>query len=258
MITQSFSPHSPAKIQPRPAERPLSCTACILTFSHVIEAYVLAHYPHRAFARLEQSSGPLWIYEIQYQGHRLAFCKTTIGAPAAVGLLEEAAMQISARRFVVFGGAGCLNREIADGKVMVPAWAWRDEGTSYHYAPAADKINIKNARAVADYMENQGIPYVMGGTWTTDAFYRETESAFQARKAAGCISVEMECAALQAACDFRGYELYYFLTSGDLLDAPQWDLRAEENSLAGTQHDTTHFEIAAELACWAGQEREMI
>ena len=108
MITQSFSPHSPAKIQPRPAERPLSCTACILTFSHVIEAYVLAHYPHRAFARLEQSSGPLWIYEIQYQGHRLAFCKTTIGAPAAVGLLEEAAMQISARRFVVFGGAGCL------------------------------------------------------------------------------------------------------------------------------------------------------
>ncbi len=58
----------------------------------------------------------------------------------------------------------------------------------------------------------------------------------------------MECAALQAVCDFRGYELYYFLTSGDLLDAPAWDPRLEEGSLSGTQHDTTHLEIAAALA----------
>lgn len=256
MITQAFDPHSPVKISPPPCPHPLPCTACILTFSHIIEKHVLTHYPHREFARLEQSSGPLLLYEILYRGHPLAFCKTTIGAPAAVGLLEEAAMQVGTRRFVVFGGAGCLDREIAHGKVMIPSWAYRDEGTSYHYVPAADRIDIKNNQIVADFMAERGIPYVVGGTWTTDAFFRETQAAFENRKAQGCIAVEMECSALQAACDFRGYELFCFLTSGDLLDAPQWSLRTEEESLAGTQHDATHFEIAAELACWSGLPEE--
>ena len=53
---------------------------------------------------------------------------------------------------------------------------------------------------------------------------------------------------MQAVCDFRGLELYYFLTSGDLLDAPEWDERHVEGEYDGTQHDTRHFDIAIELA----------
>lgn len=250
MITDSFDPHSPAKIQLKPVEHPLACQACIITFSHVIERYVLENYPCREFVRLAQSSGPLPVYAVEYQGNTLAFCKTTIGAPAAVGLLEEVAMQVDAKKFVAFGGAGCLRREIAHGKVMVPSFAYRDEGASYHYAPPADTIEIRNAGTVAAFMEDRGIPHVVGGTWTTDAFFRETEDSIQKRRAEGCISVEMECSALQAVCDFRGYELYYFLTSGDLLDAPQWNPRRKaDGSLTGSQHDVTHFDIAAELAC---------
>ena len=69
-------------------------------------------------------------------------------------------------------------------------------------------------------MEKNGIPYVKGKTWTTDAFYRETVNSFEKHKADGCISVEIECADLQAMCDFRGLNLYTFFTSGDLLDVP--------------------------------------
>ena len=87
-----------------------------------------------------------------------------------------------------------------------------------------------------------------GKTWTTDSFYRETVNNFQKRKAEGCISVEMECAGLQAMCDFRGLELYAFFTSGDLLDAPEWDMRHNEGDIIGTQHDAGHFDIAIELA----------
>ncbi len=58
----------------------------------------------------------------------------------------------------------------------------------------------------------------------------------------------MECAALQAMCDFRGLELYTFFTGGDLLDAPEWDARFVEGETKGTQHDTGHFDIALELA----------
>lgn len=253
MITDSFDSQSPAKIQPHPAEALLECAACVVTFSSVLRDYVLERFHCEEFAQVNNSCGPTPLYALDYRGIRLAFYMSGIGAPFAAGILEEAAAYITAKKFVAFGGAGCLDREIAHGKVMVPDRAYRDEGTSYHYAPPADYIALPNAGIVAEFMEGRGVPYVTGGTWTTDAFYRETEANFQQRKAEGCISVEMECAALQAVCGFRGYELYYFLTSGDLLDAPQWRDRREESSLAGSQHDVSHFDLAAELACFAAE-----
>ena len=58
----------------------------------------------------------------------------------------------------------------------------------------------------------------------------------------------MECAALQAMCNFRGIELYTFFTSGDLLDAPKWDPRHKKGEIENTQHDSGHFDIALALA----------
>ena len=161
--------------------------------------------------------------------------------------MDEVSLSHMADMIIVFGGCGCLNKEIAHGKVMVPTAAYRDEGTSYHYAPAADYISIRNSAAVAECMKKNGIPYVTGRTWTTDSFYRETRNNFEKRKADGCISVEMECAAVQAMCDFRGLDLYPFFTSGDLLDAPEWDERGKDYSNGG-QHDVGHFRIALALA----------
>ena len=97
-------------------------------------------------------------------------------------------------------------------------------------------------------MKSVGINYVKGKTWTTDAFYRETRGNFEKRKNDGCISVEMECAAVQAMCDFRNLNAYFFFTSGDLLDAPKWDARIKDKQINHTQHDSGYFEIALELA----------
>ena len=82
-------------------------------------------------------------------------------------------MVINTDKYVVFGGVGCLDKEIAQGKVMVPIAAYRDEGASYHYAPASDYVEVKNADIVAEFMETVGLPYVKGKTWTTDAVHRE-------------------------------------------------------------------------------------
>lgn len=163
--------------------------------------------------------------------------------------IEDTLSEIKTDKYIVFGGSGCLNKEIAHGKVMIPTEAYRDEGTSYHYAPASDYIPVKNADVVARFMEENKIPFVKGKTWTTDSFYRETVNNFEKRKADGCISVEMECAAIQAMCNFRGLDLYMFLTCGDLLDAPQHLFRNGDDGLyKGTQHDASHFEIALLLA----------
>lgn len=247
MITETFDNQSEAIINPQRKVNSPQVDACILTFSHVIERFVLENYQCRQIASFWFATGNTPIYGIDYKGNKFAFYKTYVGAPACVGTVEDTLSEIKTDKYIVFGGAGCLNKEIAHGKVMIPTQAYRDEGTSYHYAPAADYVAVRNADIVAAFMEENHIPFVKGKTWTTDAFYRETVHNFEKRKADGCISVEMECAALQAMCDFRGLNLYTFFTSGDLLDAPEWDARHKEGQTEGTQHDAGHFDIALEL-----------
>lgn len=248
MITDSFDDKSQAKINPKPKENRLKCDACIVTFSNIIEEYVVKNYNAEQVSSYKMVTGTFPIYKINYNGKTFAFYKTILGAPASVGTLEDITKEIDTNKFIVFGGAGCLDKEIAHGKIMIPTESYRDEGTSYHYAKASDYIKNTNSNIVAKFMDIKKLPYVLGKNWTTDSFYRETENNIAKRKSDGCISVEMECSAMQAVCNFRGLQLYYFLTSGDLLDSPEWDERHVEDEYAGTQHDTRHFDIAIELA----------
>ncbi len=221
---------------------------CILTFSHVILKYVSENYECTKIGDLYSSNGARPIYGFEYEGKYFAVYMSYVGSPGCVADMEDTLTLMNTDKYVVFGGAGCLNQEIARGKVMVPTAAYRDEGTSYHYVPSSDYIAIKNADVVAAFMETAGLPFVKGKTWTTDAIHRETRGNFVKRKSEGCICVEMECAAVQAMCDFRNLNAYFFFTCGDLLDAPKWDARMKKNQIKHSQHDSGHFDIALELA----------
>lgn len=72
-------------------------------------------------------------------------------------------------------------------------------------------------------MEQLKVDFAVGRTWTTDAFYRETEAEMALRKQEGCIAVEMEISACQAVANYRGIEFYTFLYRGDNLDSEKWD-----------------------------------
>lgn len=253
MITDAFDSTSEEIIKVTRGENAVKVDACILTFSHNIRQYVVDNFDCRLIGNLYSANGASPMYAFDYKGHTFAFYMSFIGAPACVADMEDTLSLIDTDKYIVFGGAGCLNKEIARGKVMVPTEAYRDEGTSYHYAPAADYITIKNSERVAAFMEESGLPYVLGRTWTTDAFHRETRNKFSRHKDDGCISVEMECAAVQAMCDFRGLNPYFFFTAGDLLDAPKWETRMNEGQIKRTQHDPGHFEIALELAAYISE-----
>ena len=248
MITDTFDDKSKAIIEPRVNESAPAVDACILTFSEKIEKAVTENYGCKQIGTFRFATGDTPVYQIDYRGKKFAFYKTYVGAPACTGTVEDSLAVIKTKKYVVFGGAGCLDKDIAHGRVMIPTAAYRDEGTSYHYMAASDYVTVKNADIVAEFMSKNGIPHVMGKTWTTDSFYRETVNNFNKRKSDGCISVEMECAGLQAMCDFRGLELYAFFISDDLLDAPKWDKRRKAGEIKGSQHDAGHFDIAIELA----------
>jgi uridine phosphorylase len=129
------------------------------------------------------------------------------------------------RKFVFFGSCGVLDREIAEHALIVPAAAYRDEGTSYHYAPPGTFIDIPTAPRLAEIFKELKLPHIRGKTWTTDAPFRETRGNVEKRKQAGCVTVEMECASIMAVARFRGVEAYQFLYAADNLDAAEWDAR---------------------------------
>ncbi len=252
MITETFDNNTEEIIKVQRNENAKAVDACILTFSNEILQYVLEAYNCTKIGDLFSSNGANPVFAFRYKDKEFAVYMSYVGAPGCVADIEDTLSVIKTDKYVVFGGSGCLNKEIARGKVMVPTAAYRDEGTSYHYAPASDYITVRNCDKVAEFMEQAGLPYIQGKTWTTDAVHRETRANFEKRKNEGCISVEMECAAVQAMCDYRGLQAYFFFTCGDLLDAPKWDERKEKNQKKHTQHDPGHFDIALELACYIG------
>lgn len=248
MITDTFENLTEEIIKVYRNENAVKVDACILTFSHIILESVLENFECTKLGDLFSSNGAKPVYCFEYKDRYFAVYMSYVGASGCVADIEDTLSIINTDKYIVFGGSGCLNKEIARGKVMIPTAAYRDEGTSYHYAPASDYIEVKNADTVAQFMESVGLPYIKGKTWTTDAVHRETRGNFEKHKADGCISVEMECAAVQAMCNFRNLNAYFFFTSGDLLDAPKWDERRQKNQIKHTQHDFGHFDIALELA----------
>lgn len=203
----------------------------VSVFSHHLFNVLLEFFDAKKIAETHDVDGIWPVYEIIYQGKRFAFYKARLGAPACVGSFEDV-IAFGTKRIILLGNCGVLDRSIKDCGIIIPTKAIRDEGTSYHYAPAADYIDVnrsyrKDFKAVCDRF---GYPYVEGITWTTDAFYRETPKKIAVRKNMGAICVEMECAAMQALCDFRGVEFFQFLYAGDNLDHSNWEPR----SLSGT------------------------
>ena len=210
---------------------------------------VINHFVSQGVAReihaLHSEIGrhPIYVHEVQ--GRSVALFHPGVGAPLAAGILEEV-IALGCRHFVACGGAGVLNRNLARGHLVVPVAAVRDEGTSYHYLPPERDAYPSPAAlaAIETVLRRRNVEYVTGKTWTTDAFYRETRTRMARRVADGCLTVEMEAAALFAVAEFRGVDLGQILYSGDNLDGDEWDHRAWQ----------THWgvrEILVELAAEA-------
>ena len=161
------------------------------------------------------------VYGFKHKGKDLACVLLPIGAPVAAGFIEEYFVR-GVKHFVCLGTCGSLSEQ-TKGKIIVPTFAYRDEGTSWHYAPHDEPwIKIKTALETASILESLGVPVICGKVWTCDAFYRETPSAVAMMKNQGCLAVEMECAANIAVTQYRGADCYQMLFSADKLEGDYW------------------------------------
>ena len=184
------------------------------------------------------------IYRFNYEGKTLGFYLTMIGSTMASQFVIETNWITGASKFIMFGSSGSLNKEITSNKYVIPTEAYRDEGMSYHYAPASDYIMIKNHSIVKNILDELQLPNVEGKIWTTDAFLRETKGQVAKRKEEGCIAVEMEIAGVQSVCDFHNLDLYSFIVTGDILSEEKYEVEGLHNA----NHNLDKLFVALEIA----------
>ena len=168
---------------------------------------------------------PIWKCK-WHDGTEFALVSMMVGGPCAATVLEET-IPMGVKRFVMLGSCGALNHDITAGHIIVPEAAVRDEGTSYHYLPAAEEVALdpRCVEAICKALESLDAPYVRTKTWTTDAFYRETAAKVHKRREQGCAVVEMECASMAAVAQFREVDFAQFLWAADSLSGEGWDRR---------------------------------
>ena len=246
MITDLFDPTDEPIISPEAfyGGQGHLCDVCIVLFSKVIYEELQRRYPCTLAAQIGACNGSIPIYTFELEGRTTAFYLSGVGSTLAAGDVIEANWRTGATKFVMFGSAGALDREKTAGHYVVPTAAYRGEGMSYHYAAPADYIGVPGAQTVCRVFDALGVPHVTGRVFTTDAIYRETRRQIAARRAEGCIAVEMELAGVQAACAHHGFALYDFLMTGDVLDAPVYT----PDGLREANHSLYKLDLALEIA----------
>ena len=219
---------------------------CIIPFysALLIEFEKMGHI-HKLMSFDSTVIAGIHLYEMEYKGERMAVMTPGFGAPFAAGNLELA-IAMGCNKFIVIGSGGVLDADIARNKLIVLSSAIRDEGTSYHYIPPSREVEANPAmiKQIQNYLRKTHVDHLVGKTWTTDAFFRETPNKIKARKNEGAICVEMESSALMAVAQFRKVDLGYIIAAGDDVSGLIWDQRLQTKNASFPER---FFWLAADI-----------
>ena len=229
MILEEFDPSHSAVINPDMIVKRIDGfpDVTVSCFSRHLFANLLTFFDPEQIGESHSATGVVPIYKVKYKDETFAMYQSFVGEPACAGLYEDI-IAMGSKCLILLGNCGVLDKSIEDCGIIIPNKAIRDEGLSYHYAPASDtiEINTKYRELFKEVLKEYNYPYVEGTTWTNDACYRETRDKVKRRKEQGAICVEMECAGMQALCDFRKTDFFQFFYAGDNLDHSQWQPRS--------------------------------
>lgn len=203
----------------------------ITCYSKKLLDAILEMFDYEEISDLANANGHIPVYKINYKGEDIVLYMSFVGAsPACVQY--ETMLAKGMEKLVMFGTCGVLDSNIEDLAIIIPNYAIRDEGVSYHYMPSSTEIEVnkKYKQDFIDILNEHNISYVEGKTWTTDAPFRETMDKIDYRKNMGAICVDMECSAINAVAKFRNKDVLQFFYAADNITSSTWDQRSLSNS----------------------------
>ena len=151
------------------------------------------------------------MYNFTHKGIEFGIVGNAVGASFAV-LVAEEMFASGCELLIGMTSAGQIVSKGPPPYFVLIDKALRDEGTSYHYLPPASfsKINPKLMECLTGVFENSHPPVFLGATWTTDAPFRETETAINYSRSLGILGVEMEASALYAFSEAKSHPVICF------------------------------------------------
>ena len=214
-----------------------------LLFKDIVEKFKCKEVGYIYYVNFEKS-----VYILDYKGTLITLFMAAVGGPAMASDIEELHAQ-GVEKVIVFGNCGVLDSKIEDCSIIIPTLAYREEGSSYHYVPESDtiEVNPKYKEEFINILEENKFDYTMGPTWTTDAFYRETTDKIKYYKDLGVKTVEMEGATIAAVCKYLNIDYFTFYYAGDNLDCVEWDERSLHEAVNLEKKKEVPF-LALELA----------
>lgn len=163
-------------------------------------------------------------------GVPVSVCSTGIGGPSAAIAVEEL-IKCGADTFIRVGTSGGIKLDVTGGDLCIASAAVRAEGTSHEYLPdgypAAADFEVISAlsEAAAELCDNSfGNSYHVGVVHSKDSFYGEVEpeksavsgkllANWEGYRRCGCLTSEMECAAIFSVGLVRGARCGAVLTA---------------------------------------------
>ena len=151
------------------------------------------------------------MYSFEIDEVEIGIIPCIVGASYAVLVAEQ--LFVSGCKCVIsVTSAGIINHTFLNKRFALITEAIRDEGTSYHYLPqdAAARLPQILYKKLAINPEDSSCPYFEAKSWTTDAPYRETQTAIAAMKEQNVCCVEMEASALYAFAEAKRQNVICF------------------------------------------------
>jgi uridine phosphorylase len=211
-------------------EPPLVPKFCILGFFKEMYDHIEKEYDSRVID-WPSKKNPMFdsIHIFKYKDIDVSYIFPGIGAPNAAAMLEMMTA-FGGKYFISLGGVGILTEDIQRGEVILPTKALRDEGTSFHYEEPSRYSHPSEfmLEHIRKSLREKNVAFHEGGTWTTDAFFRETPDKIRRFYEEGCLTVEMEASALYSVARFRDVHVGSIFTAGDCVAGPKWDARRKK------------------------------
>lgn len=187
------------------------------------------------------------LYETTVGGRSIGILGRAVGASFAA-LVAEQLFAAGCELLLSVTSAGQIVSRGEPPYFVLIEEALRDEGTSHHYRSSSSYAALGSSlqNRLQGSFEDVPVPVYTGRSWTTDAPYRETETAIAAARAEGIMAVEMEAAALYAFAEARDRSVVCFAHVTNQMAVEEGDF---EKGDAGGMRDALALITAAVQSC---------
>ena len=166
------------------------------------------------------------LYTCEINGLTVGIIPRAVGASYSV-LIAEQLFVSGCELLISITSAGIISDLTLDKKFTLITESIRDEGTSYHYIPKHETSKL--CPTLYKQLKNHKGLWGESKSWTTDAPYRETQSAIQSMKYENVTCVEMESSALYAFAKAKGKKVICFAHLTNTMAQKQNDFEKGES-----------------------------